>query len=77
MLVHRIKTTLLLDDFDVQKALFRSPEVNWHSSLKNFLSEQVIESSVRAAKCNRRRLYPQSSLQLIANSFAFVEKKYY
>lgn len=43
MLVHRIKTTLLIDDFDIQKFLFRSPEINWHS-LKNFLIEHVFQS---------------------------------
>ncbi len=49
MLVHRFKTTLLIDDFDIQKFLFRSPEVNWHS-LKNFLLEHVFESRENQVK---------------------------
>lgn len=43
MLVHRIKATLLIDDFDIHKFLFKSAEINWHA-LKNFLLENVFHS---------------------------------
>jgi len=44
MLVHRIKTTLLIDDFDIQKFLFRSASKNWNNSWKKFLLECVFQS---------------------------------
>lgn len=43
MLVHRIKATLLIDDFDIHKFLFRSADINWNA-LKNFLLENVFQS---------------------------------
>lgn len=42
MLVHRIKTTLLIDDFDFQKFFYKSAEVEWLS--KNVVQECVFGS---------------------------------
>lgn len=42
MLVHRIKTTLLIDDFDFQKFYYKSAEVEWLS--KNVVQECVFGS---------------------------------
>lgn len=44
MLVHRIKTTLLIDDFDIQKFLFRSAGFNWDHTWKNFLLERAFQT---------------------------------
>lgn len=55
MLVHRIKATLLIDDFDIHKFLFKSAEINWHA-LKNFLLENVfhtVENTVSTYYSNR------------------------